>query len=687
MADVEPETAQAGSGGGGLLGARAIRPHVSLWRHRVVALAVGAAIASVGLVFAWFKGVAVYSATAVVHVAPRFAKVLEEDKELELQSNTQYLWFINQQTRTIGRYDIVSAVLEADEELRKAWMLPEESVRRAAERLQGALSIRAVRDTYLITIGLESKDPVNLEKIVNAVVDEYLRKSKLEEIYASDARIERLADRRQTLQDEIDQMVRERLQIARELGVTTFTEADLNPLDMALVAAETRLAQAREERIVAQAALEVIDPQVSRISGQALESIASNEASKDAGLNGLKANIFKRLSEIVSEESGLAEGHPTYSEVRREREDLLEALDAASRAISEREREEALRVRGAELSQAQQVEDELLAQVEELRSQVGNYSARYGAAVNLTGRIARARDDLSEVTRRIDFLQLESSAPGFVRLVTPARFPELPIKGGRKKLFLIFLVLAAGAGSVLPTAIDLIDPRVFTPRQLQKAVGFELLPWLPLVTNGHEKELSDQQNERLAERLVGQIGGLPAVITLTGASLAASPARLCRELTKTLTARGLDVAVVEVDPLGEIASSEELQRGVTYRVLQEPPEASSLSAGVSCFFDELRREHDVVLAFAPAVSLSALAEICVRLSDAVLVATRAGRIPKGRIKDLVEQLEALDPKAIGAVLFDFDLAEGGGRYTELPQERAVGRLSPPSRLLSPWLWP
>ena len=49
-----------------------------------------AVIAAAGLPFAWIKGKPLYYTEAVIFISPRFLKNLQDDKELEMQSNSQY---------------------------------------------------------------------------------------------------------------------------------------------------------------------------------------------------------------------------------------------------------------------------------------------------------------------------------------------------------------------------------------------------------------------------------------------------------------------------------------------------------------------------------------------------------------------------------------------------------------------
>ena len=73
----------------------------------------------------------------------------------------------------------------------------------AAERLQRALEIQPVPDTYQITVTLEGAKRDGLADVVNAVVDTYLEKAKSEEFYASDERVKNLTEDRGRIQQEV----------------------------------------------------------------------------------------------------------------------------------------------------------------------------------------------------------------------------------------------------------------------------------------------------------------------------------------------------------------------------------------------------------------------------------------------------------------------------------------------------
>ena len=81
---------------------------------------------------------------------------------------------------------------------------------------------------------------------------------------------------------------------------------------------------------------------------------------------------------------------------------------------------------------------------------------RDGVPIELRKRLAGGLryDSIGE---RLDFFSTEKNAPGFVRLFSPARTPDEPLKGSRKKLFGLFLVAGIAMALIIPIGIDFSD--------------------------------------------------------------------------------------------------------------------------------------------------------------------------------------------------------------------------------------
>jgi len=280
---------------------RAIDPLRSLSKHRLIALLVLVGITLAGLPIAWFKGKPLYRTEGVLYVSPRFLRNLDSDEEHQLQSNTQYREFMQQQVRTVNRYDIVASVMK-QAAIAKAWKKPNESERRAIERLQGALQIVPVPDTYQVTVALEGEQPAGLAELINGVMNEFTAVAQKEVLWDADGRLEKLEQEKANIAAEIAGLVERKAGLSQELGTTVFSEGLVNSYDKRLAASLDALEEARRQRFAAEAAL----------SGQAapgLAATAMDKALNDSGLVSLKSTLNQRkdFAELLRL---LAEGNP-----------------------------------------------------------------------------------------------------------------------------------------------------------------------------------------------------------------------------------------------------------------------------------------------------------------------------------------------------------------------------------------
>lgn len=225
----------------------------SLRRHKLLAAFAALSIILAGSPYAWLKGTPKYSATAVIFVSPHFVANLQDGKEIDSKSDSQYHAYVQQNAKTVNRFDIVEDALRKLGPRIAAWAKPGETLDHAAERLQQALDVQPVVDTYQIAVTLESLKPEGLADVVNAVVASYIEKAKSEEFYASDERLKNLAVDRGRIEQEIREKQGKRLVLAQELGVSSFTDNFINPYDRLLVEAKEAIALARRQNIDADA--------------------------------------------------------------------------------------------------------------------------------------------------------------------------------------------------------------------------------------------------------------------------------------------------------------------------------------------------------------------------------------------------------------------------------------------------
>ncbi len=690
------------------LPSRGINPVRSVMAHKFLAIGVAALIICVlGPPLVLSKGKHYFRTEAVIYVSPRFAKNLEQDQELLLESNSQYREFVQQQVRTVNRFDIVYDALQKLGKKKFLWQKPKEPDRLAAERLQGKLEIRPIPDTYQIAVGLEGLKPEGLAEIVNAVVDSYVAAFKSEELYGSKQRIQELETERAGIMREIEAKTARRTQLAQELNVTTFNDSNPNPYDQLLVRAKESYAEARRLRFEAEAQLAALDAK-RKDGSTALESFAEDMAARDTGLTGLKANLNQRRAELLARRSGLGEKHPgrraidqEIAEIDAEIEHMKSSLVASfSRMLMEQKKSEVFKQRT--------IEAELGREVEEHTREAARFAAGYQEAMACGRDIDRLRKRLDAVEDRIGFLGLENRAPGFVRVFARARIPLVPYKSGHKKLAL--LVVAAGLllGVAVPVGVDLLDPRIHEVNDLQNVLGFAPAGWIPERQPGTELMALDCRMRLATSILRDHRNHGSQTFLLTGVRPGAGTTTLALELAAEIRRLGSEALVVEAnafrpdDRMGESPGlSAVLSGAISARraILNggdlpprlplgaHAPERRLTQIGrLTRTIKELHAAYAVILIDAPPLLLSGDTEYLAGIADVTLLVAEAEVVTKAEVKRAARILERLQPKGAGAILNRVRVFGSGRYYREKLHEYSTAAKSRPPLLSSPWLW-
>ncbi|HEX5229004.1 MAG TPA: hypothetical protein VFW44_14900 [Bryobacteraceae bacterium] len=648
-------------------------PAYSLRTHKRLAIGVFSAIVVLGLPLSWWLGTPVYSSEAAIYVSPRFLANLQEDKEQDLQSNNQYREYVQQNVRTINRYDIVADALAGLGAKRPLWQKSDETDRRAIERLQRELKTVPVPETYQIVVSLESKKAEGLDQIVNAVVDTYLQKAKTEEIYASDKRIENLKQDRERILGEIHAQEDRRTQIAQELGVSTFTDAYPNPYDKLLVDAKEALAEATRKRIEADAAAANLDADAKPGTVSAVNALAREQASRDTALTTLQDSLNQRRATLLANTSRFTEAHPARQAAEREIAEIDEQLKLASEGLVATYAAGLRQQKRSDSLTQQRIERQLQQEVEKQASHAASFTQKYEEGRTLGLNIEEVRKRLNAIDERTSFLSLEAQAPGFVRVFSRARPPDLPVHGGRKRLFCVFAAAGLLLGIALPVAVDLRDRRIHSARGLHRALGFEPLAWFP--ERGLADAFGQEQVLRLANRLDQDRQKTGArIFAFTGATAGAGTSTTVAETARALALLGVPALAVEANAYRSdqrfsggsqglavvLRGNYELDEAIVSGGAGAPDhigvgdvEGKRNLPDIHRLIELLRmgaESYGIVLIDLPPILLSVDAEYVARSADVVVLTVEAGRTTEAQVTRAAKALERLDPRAVAAVL-------------------------------------
>lgn len=673
----------------------AFMPLVSIRDHRRLALILMVVVAAIGAPLAWYKSRAyTYEVFSSIYVAPRFVKVLQSDQELEFQSNSQYQQYVEQQVRNISRYDIIRETLAQLGPYRALWQTPELSERKAALRLIKALSARAIKNTYLISVTLEGHQANGLAETLNTLLRIYLEAMKKEDLYASDERLLNLRERQETLAKDIQEKSVRRTALAELLGVTGFDSKTQNPYERLLQDSSTALDEARRKLIVAKAALDAYDPKMGAAARLALESAALQIVANDSGLNSLKYHLWARRGELLNEISGLSPQHPLRAVAERKLRDLEQDVQTATTNVMEATRTQLLEQRRTTLREAQQVEQALATQRQSIQERANWFITNFNEGMAVAQDMDRLQSQLNAVSERIDFLTLEAEAPGFLRLQSQALPPDYPSGGGPKKLVALVLVAAIGLGLIVPVALDFMDQRIKTVAQVHRLLGFAPVAALLDKQKAHNRLVWIDQMRRLILAL-GQEEREHDTrrIALTSVKAGSGVTDLILDLAREFARDGLRVIAVEANALkpdrrymgGPLTPGliDLLNGEVTLDQVILPAEGDlpdRIPVGLALqrhlpFYDRfsqaldpLLERYDIILLDTPPVLLSADAEYLARYADAVLLLVQARHTLPGELKRAARLLEKADPRVFGAIVTHLRVYKGGGYYADMVQK-------------------
>lgn len=668
-----------------------IKPFLSLKRHYRISVVVWLVVVVLGLPVVFLKGKSTYSAESVFQVAPRYMKNLQSDAEVELQSNSQYREYVNHLSQTVVRFDVLQSALQKLRERGIDPKPPALTERRYIERLQKTIYVRPVPDTYMVRVGTDGgeRDKPYLHELVNAVMASFLETSKNEQIYGAGERLNVLQETATKLRDEVSQLQAERVTLGEKLGLTTFTDNVSNPYDTLLANVRDKHSAAVAERVRADAAYQAFQKngEVPTDMGRSLLQMKL----EDAGLQVLRTEVTRRQEALNQSIAGLGDKHPALNPALAEMKSLKERLRESEDSFDRKTRDNfSLRLLTT-LNQKKQVEEESGRALQQLESQAAEYARTFQRAMQLTKNISDRETRLKQIGERLNYLETESQALGWVRLVTPALPADMPMGLGKTKLLLAVIGAAFGLALAAPVGIDLTDRRVRSVTEAEKIMGLPAAGWQILREDLPTNLYAEEQTRRFASALirlkarhqrhvfafasVKSEGGTTSTILDTAACLQKLGSRvLVLEANTYAPCPSFDVLRPGLtDYLAGLASSSELPQPYTHhdatmKVVGIGNERISGLQRLDLLQEAIRTwstEYDFVLVDLPPLLLSADAELLIEAVGQVFLVVEAEAVVRGEIGRSKRLLQKIDPEAVGLFVNKVPLFRGGGYMEEL----------------------
>lgn len=687
-----------------------IRPLHSLKKHHRISVVVWFLVILLGLPLVFIKGKSTYNVEAVFHVAPRYMKNLQSDAEVELQSNSQYREYVNQLSKTVVRYDVLQAALQKLRTRGIDSKPPALTERRYIEKLQKTLYVRPMPDTYMVRVGTDGgeEDKAYLHELINAVMASFLETSKSEQIYGSAERLNMLQDSAAKLREEVADMQSERVTLGEKLGLTTFTDNATNPYDSLLAGARDKHASAVAERVRAQAAYQAFqkNSEVPTDMGRSLLQMRL----EDTGLAALRAEVTRRQEELNQSITGLSDKHPARAPALAELQKLNDRLREREDGFDRKTRENfSLRLLTT-LNQKQQVEEEIGRSLAHFESQAAEYARTFQQVMQLTKAINERETRLKQINERLNYLETESNALGWVRLVTPALPADMPMGVGKTKLLLAIIAAAFGLALAVPIGIDMTDRHIRSVGEAEKLMGIPAAGWQIMREDLATQMYAEEQTRRFVSALIRlkarhqrNVYAFSSVKSEGGSTTTILDTAAC------LQKLGSSVLVLEANSYTPCPHFDSWQPGLTDYLagqaaateLAKPYAHNGVEVSVVGIGSEQVRglqrldrlhqavtewstQYEYVLVDLPPLLLSADAEMLIETMGQVFLVVEAQAVIRGEISRAKRLLQKIDPQAVGLFVNKVPLFRGGGymenliietiSHTKLPQFNHLAEL-------------
>ena len=332
-----------------------------------------------------------------------------------------------------------------------------------------------------------------------------------------------------------------------------------------------------------------------------------------------------------------------------------------------------------------QVEKELSERVTGLESQANQFAVSYREAVRYSGEIKKREQELLDMRTRLNYLETESTALGFARLITPA-LPAITAQGLGKAKTLAGLIVASLLLSVLiPIILDYLDKRVITVGDAEKAMQIRSAAWIVDSQDSATRILSDDQFRRFASTLRrNSARGARNIFSFSSVKVGGGTTTTVLELARTLVELGSRTLVIDADSLTSDSVMYSDQLGLTDLMIGKAkieevvylqqhfgmrlnvvPYGLSVESGIKrldVFKAALKvwgEQFDMVLIDLPPLLPSADAELLIDAVGQVFLVVEAEVANKADVVRARVQLERMDPDAVGLVVNRVPVEAGG----------------------------
>jgi polysaccharide biosynthesis transport protein len=560
---------------------------------------------------------------------------------------------------------------------------------------QRRIKVEPVRNSRLVDVSFEAKDPVLSAKAANALARAYIDKNLETKLRAAQDAVKWLNERIEEERKKVEKSEQALLRYKEKHSIITDFSSDVEKVTaQKLAQLNQQVVEAESRRVEA----ETRSQQASALSHSpdmldSIPEVLNNDLIRQ--IKTMEVDLYKRISE--------------FSKKYGERHPQMVAIESELKTLQKRKAQEMERVINSlrnEYRVAQARENSLKAALDKQKKEsldLNQKAIEYGVLQRETESAKQMYDLL--IKRFKETSLTEEMKTGNIRIIDRAEVPKDPVKPRKRLNILLAVLVGLVAGTGLAFFFEYLDNTIKLPEDIKRHLRVPYLGPVPtFAMDGEGREQGKPRPELVllhapkstaseayrgirTSLLFSSAESQPQVILVSSAAPQEGKTVTCANLAITMAQSGNRVLLLDCDmrkPSVHRVFAIPREKGISNLLvgsseLKEvlipsgvpnldtipcgpvPPNPSELlgSGRMQRLLAALRKNYTHILIDSPPVTAVTDAVILAKMADAILLVVRAGDTPREIVKNGLTQFQNVNGHVLGVILNGVDMGREG----------------------------
>lgn len=544
------------------------------------------------------------------------------------------------------------------------------------------IDVSPIRNSRLVDVSAEAKDPVMAARMANKLVKAYIGKNLETKLLAAKDAVQWLGERVSEERKKVEAAEKALLRYKEENQIITGFSSDAeNITAQKLAELNAQVVEAESKRVEAETRYhQALSLENSPDMLDSIPEVLSNDLVKE--VKKMEVVLYSRMSELSKK---YGRNHPQMKAIKSELADLKKRKAVeAKRVVNSLKNEYKLA-----LAREDSLKHALAMQKTE-SLKFNKKAVQFGVLQRET---ESSKHMYEMLIRRFKETSLtEEMKTGNIRIIDKAEVPELPVKPKKKRNLLLAVIVGLSLGVGIAFFLEYLDNTIKLPEEIKEELKIPYLGPVPafsqdenqsstidLVTIHSPKSTASESYRGIRTGILfSSADTTPQIIMVTSAGPKEGKTVTSANLSVCMANAGSKTLIVDGDmrrprihkvfdmdrniglssilvgtgsPEDAIVASS-IQGLDILPVGPIPPNPSEIigSKKMKQFLDDLRKKYTRIIIDSPPISAVTDAVALAQMVDTTLLVIRAGETPRQVIQNSLEQLYAVNAKVLGAIL-------------------------------------